>query len=200
MTPPFFFIPIQTEESTAASTPKNGHLAVSGAEDYFRAVNQGTELDDGMDQGNLGNQSNTVNGAQSITKRKRDGDDGDDDEDEDEESRYSVEKKDGKSKKSSWNEQVSASRTTGEGANGSDSDMSISSNSEERDSGVGDEEDEVSSDGSDMLEDSDEDALDEHVLDIGSSTENIDGTDNNYDLNTELGHLDDVDFKVLNSR
>ena len=161
-------------------------------------MNQGTELDDGMDQGILSNKSDPVNGSQSITKRKRDDEDeeGMVDEDEEEESRYSVEKKDGNSKKSSWNEQVSAPRTTKEGADGSDSDMSISSTSEGKDSGVGDEEDEVTSNGSDMLEGSD-DALDEHVLDIGSSTENVDGADNNYDLNTELGHLDDVDFKVL---
>ncbi|GJJ76456.1 protein AIR1/2 [Entomortierella parvispora] len=188
--------PESTNVSSAVSTPKNGHLALSGADDYFKAVNQGTELDDHMDQGIASSSSNPVTASQSITKRKRGDDEEEGMDDEDEESRYSVEKKDGSSKKaSSWNDQVAAPRTAG--PEDSDSDMSISSVSEERDSGVGDEEDEVTSVGDSEMENSDQ-ALDEHVLDLGTSTENVDGTDNNYDLDTELGHLDNEDFKGRN--
>lgn len=187
--------------STAASTPRNGHLAASGGEDYFRAVNQGTELDDALDHGILSNQSN-----RSISKRKHESEE--DDDDDNEESRYNFDKKNTGSQKKSWRDSSSEKRTNGQnvesGNESSDSDMSMSGESEDHSesiiNGVEPEEGEILS-----LDDSDEqengkddtnDALDEHVLEIGSAMEDGTDADNNYDLDTELGHLEDKDFKV----
>ncbi|KAG0048054.1 hypothetical protein BGZ83_006942 [Gryganskiella cystojenkinii] len=199
--------------SSTTSAPKNGHLAASGAEDYFRAVNQGSELDDGSDLGLLNSRQQQKSlssfapgwvaiNDNKINEKKADLK-------EEEESRYSVEKKrKGNKKNSSSHFIIDDSGSEDSEAESLDSDMSMSDDGSnkklqtetiEREEGEHIEEDELQQDDESKDEDEREegsgDSLNEHVLEIGSTAENSDDDVNDYDLEKELGHLEDEEFK-----
>ncbi|KAF9182014.1 hypothetical protein BGZ51_005018 [Haplosporangium sp. Z 767] len=182
--------PTPTTESASVATPNStltNHLADAPvpAEDYFKAVNQGMELDSEKDEGIIKASARKSATATASAKGKERAIEEDEDE-----SRYNVEKKKDPSRKNAWDQHSVSTGTPQESDESDDTDTSESNDDQEDESG------------SDPEEPSDRDiaipkGLDEHVLDLGTPLE--DGQDeSNYNMDTELGHLEGEDFKGRN--
>ncbi|KAI7827479.1 hypothetical protein BC939DRAFT_90844 [Gamsiella multidivaricata] len=185
--------------TTPSSVPPNGYLAVTptAAEDYFRAVNQGTELDSESEEGLIKGAkkaSATTAGAGIIGSKASDHKRPVEDE---EESRYSVERKK-EIPKNTWSQhaespQGPADESAGTDSEGSEAEQSIGSAS------INEISDDDETEGAPQLKKmrliDDAEGLNEHVLDLGASMKDLEDEANNYDLDTELGHLEDEKFK-----
>ncbi|KAG0204687.1 hypothetical protein BGX28_003436 [Mortierella sp. GBA30] len=166
------------QTSTTMNVPsETDHLAAppTAVDGYFMAVNQGTELDSENDEGII--KASSANARNPIVIE------------DEEDSRYSVEKKkDGK-----WNQQNAASAATHtqdqeDSGSTSESEGSSASSDEMQVNGAHGTED--SSDNEYQLEDSD--GLDEHVLEFSKDSQQEEPND--FDLEAELGHLEDKKF------
>ncbi|KAF8976868.1 hypothetical protein BGZ46_007892 [Entomortierella lignicola] len=162
----------------------DSHLAASptAAEDYFKSVNQGNELDSETEEGIIKSSSRAnKTAAATINVGKKSNDKDVDLDKEIEESRYSAEKKD--TRKNKWSQQAIV-----EGIHSSNED----SGEEESEESDGDEQ---STSGDDPKIQEYESQLDQHVIDLGASRNDTQDNTNDYDLDVELGHLEDEDFK-----
>ncbi|KAF9207341.1 hypothetical protein BGZ49_000645 [Haplosporangium sp. Z 27] len=163
----------------------DSHLAASptAAEDYFKSVNQGNELDSETEEGIIKSSSRAnKTAAATINVGKKSNDKDVDLDKEIEESRYSAEKKD--TRKNKWSQQAIV-----EGIHSSNE----NSGEEESEESDGDEQ---STSGDDPKIQEYESQLDQHVIDLGASRNDTQDNTNDYDLDVELGHLEDEDFKV----
>ncbi|KAF8937401.1 hypothetical protein BGZ58_002764 [Dissophora ornata] len=185
-----------TGTSSAVATPPKGHLAATptATEDYFKAVNQGNELDSENEEGIIKASkrvklSTTTGGAGGKSNNDLKDDDHSE-QDEEEESRYSVEKKKDIGL-NSWSQRVGASEDP-------TMDMSDADESDEEVIESADQSHNESEESHNESEEShnESDGLDEHFLDLGGSKQGEEKELNNYDLDAELGHLEGEDFKI----
>lgn len=179
--------------STTHANLANGRLAASPtpAEDYFKSVNQGNELDSENDEGVIKSSSRNKNQTASIIntgkKSSNQRDAGFDDQNN--ESRYSVEKKE--STKHNWSQHAIAEINSNNESETEGEEYSSNGSIDGRAAG----EEESSDEAKVAIEDL---QLDQHVLDLGARVDDTQ-EETNYDLNAELGHLDNEDFKVCMS-
>ncbi|CAO3564806.1 unnamed protein product [Mortierella alpina] len=168
-----------TAESSAQKTvdgSRTDHLAEpsSAVDDYFKAVNQGTEPDSENDEGKSKAKSSIQNAPIIVI-------------DDDEDSKYSVEKK---KDVDAWDAKAASKAVDVQDDSGSDSDsegLSASDAESRSDAERGRHDSE-----GDEVDNDDAQGLDEHFLDFGR----LDAGDepNEFDLEAELGHLDDQKF------
>jgi len=148
----------------------------SAVDDYFKAVNQGTELDSENDERKSKAKSPIQNAPIIVI-------------DDDEDSKYSVEKK---KDVDAWDAKAAPKAVDVQDDSGSDSDsegLSASDAESRSDAERGRHDSE-----GDEVDNDDAQGLDEHFLDFGR----LDAGDepNEFDLEAELGHLDDQKFLV----
>ncbi|KAG0022247.1 hypothetical protein BGZ80_000693 [Entomortierella chlamydospora] len=184
----------QTANGSANNTNlTDNHLAAppTAAEDYFNAVNQEYEQDSDNDDGNV-NASTHVNN-QDVTNFTTTDMNGNnqkniDPDEEHGESRYSVEKKG--ASKNDWNQHaIAAGNSPNKETNGDENGSDESDTSDEEGAISGEEAADRVSFAEEEIE------LDQHVIDLGASLDDTQEEANDYDLNAELGHLDDEGFK-----
>ncbi|KAI1313848.1 hypothetical protein EDD11_002449 [Mortierella claussenii] len=202
------------EVGDTTTRASNRHLTTSpnAAEDYFKAVNQGTELDSDNDEEGIVKSSRSKSStnttatkagsrARSRSESRKSTPDFQGSEDE-EESRYNVEKKKDASNKS-WSRHATLKADDHSNSSGADENDDQSDDSEDEDqpadqlrSGTS------SSSDSDADEDDvysefelEESELDQHVLDLSKPSIDANSAGNTYDLKRELGHLEEEEFK-----
>ncbi|KAF9170222.1 hypothetical protein BGX21_004152 [Mortierella sp. AD011] len=174
----------------------DNHLAAppTAAEDYFNSVNQENEQDSDNDEG-IANASTHANNQDvtNITTTNMNGNyqKNVDPDEEHGESRYNVEKKG--ASKNNWNQHaIAVGNSPSKGTNGDEDGSDESDTSDEEGAITGEE----AADRVNFAEK--EIKLDQHVIDLGAPLDDIQEEVNDYDLNAELGHLDDEEFKDCN--
>lgn len=155
----------------AADASRTDHLAEpsSAVDDYFKAVNQGTELDSEKDETHSKAKPSTTDAPVIVI-------------DDDEDSKYNVEKK---KEADAWDAKSASKAIGSQDDSGSDSDSEGPS--------VSDDESRSDSEGGEAVND-DAEGLDEHYLDVGQK--DVGDEPSEFDLEAELGHLDDQKFLV----
>ncbi|KAF9433259.1 hypothetical protein BGZ76_009688 [Entomortierella beljakovae] len=146
------------------------------AEDYFKSVNEGNELDSEGEESIIKASSYSKTSDASTKNENKEGiqlKNGDIN-DPDDDSRYNVEKKI-HTRKSKWNQSTSVD---GEDEDSSDDDSKVVTRQDHNTT-------------TDVL--SEETELNQHVIDFGATEDNSD--EDKYDVEAKLGHLEDEDFK-----
>jgi hypothetical protein len=199
-----FFFPFSQSGSRSSSpvnnnTSRDSHPPATAAEDYHQTISreteQDSETDDDTQEASKQAKASSRIASSNVIEQPLNPED-------QEESRYNVEKKRRVGQRTEWDSHATTPKPVEDDDAASVHTQENDAPEESKDDPVDDDRDADEDDSeSDMpvkrariLDD--EGRLNEHVLVLGAPDGGKDGDDKDYDLEAELGHLEDERFKV----